>query len=123
MYSFTPASHVLLHNDSEPREPSERPAHNRRPEALRALANRATSASREILSTLVDTLEPSKMLKCVPVRFWQFIVAANLHLLRVSLLFSKVMKGALDGSFILGLTPLFRRRLARRLLPWNPTTI
>lgn len=84
MYSFAPASHVLL-NDSEPGHLGERPANNRRSEALRALADRATSASREILTTLVDTLEPSKMLKYVPVRCWLFIVAANLHLLKVSL--------------------------------------
>lgn len=83
MYSFAPASHVLL-NDSEPRDTGERSAHSLRPEALCALAARATSASREILNILVGTLEPSKMLKYVPVRFWQFIVAAILHLLKVS---------------------------------------
>ena len=83
MYSFAPANH-LLQNNNEPWELADRSARNRRPEALRALADRAICASRKILATVVDTLEPSKMLKYVPVRCWQFIVAANLHLLKVS---------------------------------------
>lgn len=83
MYSFAPASHIVL-GDNPPKDPSEKPSKGRAPDSLLALANRATSASREILNTLVNVLEPSVLLKYVPVRCWQFVVAANLHLLKVS---------------------------------------
>lgn len=82
MYSFAPASDMMF-NDMD--QPSGRPARNRTPDALFKLADRATSASREMLNTLVNVLEPSSMLKYVPVRCWLFLVAANLHLLKVSL--------------------------------------
>ena len=75
MYSFAPASYMSLN------EPGDWPA--RGSQALLQLADRATSASREMLNTIITVLEPSSLLKYVPVRCWQFLVAANLHLLKV----------------------------------------
>lgn len=78
MYSFAPATHATL-SDGDTGGVSQRG----RPGTLRKLADRAATASREMLTTITDILGPSSMLKYVPVRCWQFIVAANLHLLKV----------------------------------------
>ena len=83
MYSFAPASHAV-HGDGGPGGLGAKPTEGLVAGSLLALANRATSASRKILNTLVDVLEPSAMLKYIPVRCWLFVVAANLHLLKVS---------------------------------------
>ncbi|KAH6663274.1 hypothetical protein F5X68DRAFT_177918 [Plectosphaerella plurivora] len=76
MYSLAPASDVL---------PSLGDSEDMKSRAVRDLAKRATGASREMLTILIHTLEPSGMLKYVPVRVWQFLVAANLHLLKTTL--------------------------------------
>ncbi|KAL0929746.1 uncharacterized protein CTRU02_215389 [Colletotrichum truncatum] len=89
MYSLAPASHIMLNNvGSGPTH--EGPIYNRRSETLAALANRATSASREMLNTLVDVLEPSTMLKYVPATLVMETVPTeandDVRLLRTSIL-------------------------------------
>ena len=77
MYCFAPANYAL-HNRPVTDLTEQKAA------ALSRLANQATEASYQMLSIIVNVLEPSRLMQYLPVRCWLFIVAANLHLLKVS---------------------------------------
>jgi hypothetical protein len=81
MYSFAPASYALQHHAASETSTDER-LHSK-VAALTRLAEKATSASYQMLSIFVN-LGPSNLLRYLPVRCWVFIVAANLHLLKVA---------------------------------------
>lgn len=51
--------------------------------SLYRLADQASQASHQMLLTVINVLEPWKLTRYLPVRCWLFIVAANLHLLKV----------------------------------------
>jgi hypothetical protein len=80
MYSFAPASYALQHHVASASSIDER-LHSK-VAALTRLAEKATNASYQMLSIFVN-LGPSNLLRYLPVRCWVFIVAANLHLLKV----------------------------------------
>ncbi|EGX43113.1 hypothetical protein AOL_s00215g722 [Orbilia oligospora ATCC 24927] len=79
MYSFAPASNVLHHVSTESTEGK---ANDVEVAALIKLADQATQASQQILSIVVNVLQPSQLMRYLPVRCWVFIVAANIHLLK-----------------------------------------
>lgn len=83
MYSFAPANHALTQDTTA--ESGGGLGGQRERADLSALAEQATHASRQILTTVVDVLRPLKLLSYLPVRCWLCIVSANLHLLKVSL--------------------------------------
>ena len=77
MYSFAPANYALHNHPTA--EMTEQTA-----AALSRLDNQASQASHQMLSIVINVLEPSRLMKYLPVRCWLFLVAANLHLLKVS---------------------------------------
>lgn len=80
MYSFAPASYALQHHTAAEANTDERLGSKLA--ALARLAEQATDASYQMLSIFVS-LGPSNLSRYLPVRCWVFIVAANLHLLKV----------------------------------------
>lgn len=81
MYSFAPALHALRTWNM-----SQEPAPQMADSDIRQysqFAHRAKQASRDLLSIIVHSLEPLKLLELAPVRFWSYIIAASLHLLKV----------------------------------------
>ncbi|KAJ6076999.1 hypothetical protein N7499_008980 [Penicillium canescens] len=75
IYSLSPASHVRV---SEVDEVGLLRVQNLRDAAVRA--------ARELLSLVTDVLEPSNLLRYIPVHCWLFTMAASLHLLKEALL-------------------------------------
>lgn len=92
MYSFAPASYALQHYNNAtptPSEPARRDETNSaKVAALTRLSDQASGASYQMLSIIVN-LGPTNLLRYLPVRCWVFIVAAYLHLLKVSPPFSR----------------------------------
>ncbi|KAK1500319.1 hypothetical protein CABS01_10043 [Colletotrichum abscissum] len=79
MYSCAPAGHVLYNNVSMALADDKR-------QALSVLDKKAADASRDILSIFTRVSRPSHITRYLPVRCWLFIVSANLHLLRSTLI-------------------------------------
>ncbi|KAH8665679.1 hypothetical protein BGZ61DRAFT_498781 [Ilyonectria robusta] len=78
MYSFAPASYVLHSTLPVPLTDGKK-------DALLNLANKATKASHDMLSILINVLGPLHLTRYLPVRYWLFIVAAVIHLLKNTL--------------------------------------
>ncbi|KAF5006341.1 hypothetical protein FDECE_7269 [Fusarium decemcellulare] len=77
LFCFAPAGQVVHSSSKEaPRESFQ---------ALLDFADEAALASHALLCIVVDVLEPSGLMKYLPVRCWLFIVAASLHLLKATL--------------------------------------
>lgn len=81
MYSFAPASQALQTVSSQAAGDV---LSSQNASALSRLASLAKQACYDLLSVVVHTLGPSRLLTYVPVRFWLFVVAASLHLLKVA---------------------------------------
>ena len=84
MYCFAPAIQASTHHGAAKQNV---PLKENAPSDQRALstfASKATQASRQILTTVVETLQPARLISYLPVRCWLCIVAAYLHLLKVS---------------------------------------
>jgi hypothetical protein len=84
MYSFAPASNALHTNSTA--EVSGIPMQERKRSGLARLANQAAQASHQMLSIVINVLEPSGLMRYLPVRCWLYIVAAHIHLLKVCLI-------------------------------------
>ena len=78
LYTSAPASYVLHNNTTTGLDGQEMAA-------LSDLGSRADEASHQMLSIVIEDLAPSQLTRYLPVRCWLFIVAANLHILKVSL--------------------------------------
>jgi len=60
------------------------PENNEAKSNIQSLRRETIQASRNLLALVSDVLHPSGMLQYIPVRCWVFIMAASLHLLKVS---------------------------------------
>uniref|UniRef100_A0A0D2YJR7 Uncharacterized protein n=1 Tax=Fusarium oxysporum (strain Fo5176) TaxID=660025 RepID=A0A0D2YJR7_FUSOF len=87
MSCCAPAGHVLHNNASMALADDKR-------KALLVLDEKAAHASRDILSIVTSILRPSHMTRYLPVRCWLFIVSANLHLLRSTLILDSRVLGS-----------------------------
>jgi hypothetical protein len=81
MYSFAPALHALRTWNTSLEPSSQITDSNVR--HYSQFAHQAKQASRDLLSIVVYSLEPLRLLELAPVRFWSYIIAASLHLLKV----------------------------------------
>ena len=84
MYCFAPAIQASTHHGAAKHSTSAKENATGDHLALSAFASKATQASRQILTTVVENLRPVGLVSYLPVRCWLCIVAAYLHLLKVS---------------------------------------
>ncbi|KAL7911701.1 hypothetical protein GGI35DRAFT_296457 [Trichoderma velutinum] len=83
MYSFNPSLHVLRSETDSNGSLSE--VQDRNLQTYRRYAQRAGQASHDLLSIVTYSLEPCGLLTLAPVRFWLYIIAASLHLIKTTL--------------------------------------
>lgn len=86
MYCFAPAAQALQSSSAS--------STHEHAAALSNFAEQAAQASHALLSVVVDILEPARLIAYLPVRYWLFIVAASLHLLKAILAKNQHVSGS-----------------------------